>query len=773
MRKESEDITVKKKLNKMRLVPKLAILLGLALIVVFVILMAGTAYIAGRNIQQTVAEEMAAISHGNAAQIQDILDDAASVVDDMESYIATIMYETRSDTARHQIPTNSTLAKLYKSGVYSTTLSPANYDIEEFLVETARNAAKNNANIYGIGVMYEPYKFQSNMKDYSFYVTEEAANSRVLPFDTYENYSQQVYYTAAAQARHPIVTEPYEFEGVTVISYCAPVMYEGEMLGVVMVDFRPEVFGQIDTTSEVYTSMNAAIFNEDLNVVYHSRSNEIIGMNLTQMNQDPDAINAAREEMKHVQSFREHTGTSQGGRVGRFYEPISVAGVTWWSITAVANLDMNQGVLKTMLFLVIFSVVALVVLILIVAMLLRGVLRNLRPVVLAAEQVAKGDFDIDVEVKTGDEIGIMGTEFIRMTENLKRIVGDVDYMLDELSNGNFCVQSQYEDGYVGDFKSILASMQNLRDHLSGTLLQINLSADQVAAGADQVASSAQALSQGATEQASSVEELAATVTEISHQANTAGEYANEASAKTGEAGALMEGCREQMHDMGAAGDEFKQTSDQIGQISKTIEDIAFQTNILALNAAVEAARAGAAGKGFAVVADEVRNLAAKSAEASRNTSALIQASVTAVGRGTKLANETAQQLEAMASSAQVVMGMVVKIAANAQEQNASLQQVSTGIDQIAAVVQTNSATAEESAAASQELSGQAQMMKDMVNQFRLKEEEKGTFAPSVEFDCGYDIPDVHDFSCEAEEEVPTTYEEMSYSAPAYDYGDKY
>ncbi|MBR3704517.1 MAG: methyl-accepting chemotaxis protein, partial [Oscillospiraceae bacterium] len=166
--------------------------------------------------------------------------------------------------------------------------------------------------------------------------------------------------------------------------------------------------------------------------------------------------------------------------------------------------------------------------------------------------------------------------------------------------------------------------------------------------------------------------------------------------------------------------EISRTSEEIGKINKTIEDIAFQTNILALNAAVEAARAGAAGKGFAVVADEVRSLAAKSAEASQNASALIEASMAAVQKGVKIADGTAVNLQKVAGGAQKNAEMVTAIAEAANALVASIEQVSTDIDQISAVVQTNSATAEQSAAASEELSGQSAMLKEHINQFKLR-----------------------------------------------------
>ncbi len=365
---------------------------------------------------------------------------------------------------------------------------------------------------------------------------------------------------------------------------------------------------------------------------------------------------------------------------------------------------------------------ALVITILLSTYLTRSITKPLRQLEDAAEKIVNGHFDINVTYESKDELGSLTKSFKNMTYILDSVISDASRLLSEMADGNFDVRTKAEDKYVGNLQSLLLSIRKLNKDLSVTLGQINLSADQVASGSGQVSNGAQALAQGATEQAASVEELASTITNISHQVNTTAENAIEARTRSNTAGDEAEICNNQMHDMMTAMEEIARSSNEISKIIKTIEDIAFQTNILALNAAVEAARAGEAGKGFAVVAEEVRSLASKSSVASKNTAELIENSVNAVTRGTKLANSTAESLVQVVDHVRSASTKVDEIANAAEEQAGAIEQVTLGVDQISSVVQTNSATAEESAAASQELSEQASMLKNLVAKFKLREE---------------------------------------------------
>jgi methyl-accepting chemotaxis protein len=303
-------------------------------------------------------------------------------------------------------------------------------------------------------------------------------------------------------------------------------------------------------------------------------------------------------------------------------------------------------------------------------------------------------------------------------EALSIYINEISDVLGQMANSN--LDLVINNDYKGDFVQIKDALNLIILSFNDIFTEINNSADQVASGSRQVSDGSQSLAQGATEQASSVEELTASITQVAAQTKENAINANQANQLALTAKENAEQGNSHMNEMLVSMKEINESSANISKIIKVIDDIAFQTNILALNAAVEAARAGQHGKGFAVVAEEVRNLAARSANAAKETTALIEGSIKKAETGTQIANETAKALVEIVSGVAKAATIVGEIANASNEQATAIAQINKGVEQVSRVVQTNSATAEQSASASEELSSQADLLKDMISRFKLK-----------------------------------------------------
>jgi methyl-accepting chemotaxis protein len=348
----------------------------------------------------------------------------------------------------------------------------------------------------------------------------------------------------------------------------------------------------------------------------------------------------------------------------------------------------------------------------------RKVTRPIKKMTEMAAEMAEGNLNLVIESDSENEIGQLSQALSHTIDRYNTYIIGIISILDTLSAGNLNVEVTVD--YPGDFVKIKNSLEHIISMLNKNIFLIGRSANEVSNGSDQVANASQALAQGATEQASSIQELSASIIEISEQVKLNAVNAANANRASSDAEYKIKSASSEMDRMLQAMSEISETSTKIGDIIKTIDDIARQTNILALNAAVEAARAGAAGKGFAVVADEVRNLAGKSAEAVKDTTSLIENALQAVENGKKITDSTAKTLSEVIAATLKSTELINSIAEASNAQATSISQVTLGVEQISAVVQTNSATAEESAASSEEMSGQAQTLKSLVNHFIIK-----------------------------------------------------
>lgn len=548
--------------------------------------------------------------------------------------------------------------------------------------------------------------------------------SKKLDYATYSKYS---FYQNMPSVMAAMIADPYEkqIDGQTykIINVCVPVLgRDGSFIGLVGADIDVNFINNAEYDSGGYETFVSSILCGHLTNITHSTSPELVGRKFVETSQsaNPDVIVDAVTNATPL-TFQDKN--KDGSTSFASYVPFFVGNskVPWLSGIRINNSEIKGIITSSILQIVAVCVVGGAVLVVLAYLTIKKSLQPVAGIMEVAKQIENGNLHSELCYSSDNEIGALAKTFIGTQNTLKTYILDIQRVLTEMANGNMDVSVDID--YCGDFLPIKESMQNIAQKLNDTLIEIYRVSDQVADSSRMVSQTSSTLAQGANEQSASVEEFARTMELLSTQVQENAKDAQTVNLATNATGEELNASSSKVQNLVAAMEEMNKASAQISKIVKTIDDIAFQTNILALNAAVEAARAGEAGKGFAVVADEVRNLASKSAAAAKDTTELIQNSIRSVSAGVRIAADTGVAMEKVTAGSQKVVSLVQHIAESSTMQASAIEDTTHSMEQISNVVMANSATAEESASSADELSQQSEALRKLVGRFKLKTEQ--------------------------------------------------
>lgn len=528
-------------------------------------------------------------------------------------------------------------------------------------------------------------------------------------------FTERVWYKQCEESGKTVLTEPYTdpASGKTILSAVTPVYDEaGSMSGVVGIDVSMENMNEVMASYKIGKRGYIFLVSAEGVIIYHPEES-VKQKSITEVNVSQNVIDAVESEDEVFLRYKIN-GSSKYGVAGK----VGITGYT--VISNIPFMEYYSMIFGMVAALVIVFVAGIVMIVLSIKKSAASLSKPIKELNHTAQQLAAGDLDVHLEIKSEDEIGELGESIKKTVARLKEYIVYIDEtaeVLARMADGKLSIE--LKNDYVGEFQKIKNAMLNISASMSDVMRGISETSEQVSIGASELSDASQMLAEGAQTQASSVQELANRTSTVSEQVQESRKDAELSAKATVRVTTMMEQNQDKMKMMMDAMNEIRSTSQQVVGIIQTIEEIAEQTNLLSLNASIEAARAGELGKGFAVVADEIGKLALESSKAASMTRELIGVSMEEINKGNEIANGVMVSLEESVSAVGRVNEMIKKTAENAILQAENMEQIRMGIDGIAQGVNDNSAVSEETYATSEQLATQTVTLNEMVQRFEI------------------------------------------------------
>lgn len=700
--------------RKDRLATKISLTVGAVLILVFTIMITAMLLIVQFSMIETIRDNLKTQSKANKYQLQEFLQTAQTASLNLKGIISSY-YSSEQET-----PT-------YQSIFYEDLkLDEKQKLLEDYIFSSAKNILTTNDSIVEISVMFEPFCFSNDRKDYGVYFSNDKNGTiQVNDIGAYDEFSKKNYYQIAVGKQGTVYTEPYIEEEVKVITCAQPLLFEGKMIGVINVNIALSMFDELELDSKLYSSFYVDVINMNGNIIYDNKDQNKIGKNITDFfsNKTVDSenfLNTLKERKNFSLRYKDINGIKQEA----YFEAASAGEEVWYTVSIVRDLDIKSDILRITFLLIGIEILTLLILVIFVYRLMGRKLAPILTLVTASNEIADGKVDGNLNISGKDEIFLLGKSFEDMSEKLKKIIEDIKFLLGSMAEGDYSVTSKVPERYVGIYAEILDSIEKLKEKQSQTIYHINQVASQVAVGSSDLAQSAQNLTEGTSEQNSAVEKLYEGASKVTKHVQENAKLTDIAHEKAKYMGLEANTSKKKMTELLKAMERISATSSEIEEIITGIENIANQTNLLSLNAAIEAARAGEAGRGFSVVAESIRELAEQSASASANTKKLIETSLYEIKNGNEITKDTSETLNKVMEEVDEILLAVAKVRSASDIQAEEVAEIEKGISQISDVVQNTLATAEETSATSEELSAQVVSLSELVGQFKLVEKEE-------------------------------------------------